>query len=162
RALVLAQADLERGVVDNGRSNDFKAMIESLIQNLSDHEEIETAENAAPENTCSPAVLPSSWRDFPVLCVAGRGPLDEAAALLLVDLLGKRGIPARMIGANNTSSTMIKDLDVGGVRVICLSYLESTSGAHAHYLMRRIRKRIPEAQAIAGFWGLSDDNSRFL
>jgi hypothetical protein len=28
--------------------------------------------------------------------------------------------------------------------------------------MRRLRRRIPDAQAIAGFWGLSDDNSRFL
>jgi hypothetical protein len=56
----------------------------------------------------------------------------------------------------------IQNLDVAGVRCICLSYLESKNGAHAHYLMRRLRRRIPDAHAIAGFWGLSDHNGRFL
>jgi hypothetical protein len=28
--------------------------------------------------------------------------------------------------------------------------------------MRRLRRRIPAATAIAGFWGIPDDNSRFL
>jgi hypothetical protein len=46
--------------------------------------------------------------------------------------------------------------------MICLSYLEPGPGTNAHYLMRRLRKRIPGAGAIAGFWGIPDDNSRFL
>jgi hypothetical protein len=94
--------------------------------------------------------------------VAGRGPLDEAATLLLVHLLERRGIGARTISASEASAANIQELDGSGVRLICLSHLESTSGAHAHYLLRRLRRRIPEAQAIAGLWGLSDDNSRFL
>jgi hypothetical protein len=97
-----------------------------------------------------------------VLCVAGRGPLDEAAVLLLVHLLERRGIGARMIPASAASAASIHNLDTSGVRFICLSYLESTSGAHAHYLMRRLRRRMPEAQAVAGLWGLDGDNSRFL
>src|SRR5579862_3550048 len=97
----------------------------------------------------------------PVLCVAGRGPLDEAAALLLTHLLEKRGVGARIISAADASAARVQDLDVAGIRFICLSYLESASGAHAHYLMRRLRRRIPDVQAIAGFWGLSADDSQF-
>ncbi|HEX3430681.1 MAG TPA: AI-2E family transporter [Rhizomicrobium sp.] len=168
KALVLAQGDLESGALDDGRSAEFKLMIHGLIQNLADHEEVVPArgdaasERCPPEKTYTDETLPPTWRDRPVLCVAGRGPLDEAAALLLVHLLEKRGIGARMISAEQASAARIVDLDVTGVRLICLSYLESTSGAHAHYLMRRLRRRIPDAEAIAGCWGLSDDNSGFL
>jgi len=141
-------------------------MIEGLIQNLSDHEETGTAQNATesclPEQTYTPEALPSAWRNHPVLCVAGRGALDEAAALLLVQLLEKRGIGARMISSKEASAARIPDLDVSGVCFVCLSHLGATGGAQAHYLMRRLRRRIPDAQAIAGFWGLTDDDSRFL
>ncbi len=168
KALVLAQGDIERGALDDDRSTDFKVMIEGLIQNLADHEQIATVADATTEKACrsekiyTSATLPPAWRDRPVLCVAGRGPLDEAATLLLVHLLERRGIGARTISASEASAANIQELDGSGVRLICLSHLESTSGAHAHYLLRRLRRRIPEAQAIAGLWGLSDDNSRFL
>jgi predicted PurR-regulated permease PerM len=168
KALVLAQGDLERGGLDDGRSHDFRAMIEGLIQNLADHDEIAPvrgmtdAEACPPQKIYTPATLPAEWRDRPVLCVAGRGALDEAAALLLVHLLENRGIGARLISASEASAVSIQNLDVAGVRCICLSYLESKNGAHAHYLMRRLRRRIPDAHAIAGFWGLSDHNGRFL
>jgi predicted PurR-regulated permease PerM len=166
KALVLAQGDLDRGAVENGRSADFRAMIEGLIQNLADHEEIapvrDNGDSYAPEKTYTPETLPPAWRNRPVLCVAGRGALDEAAALLLVHLLEKRGISARMVSSIAASPTRIQELDVDGVRFICLSHLGSSGGAHAHYLMRRLRRRIPDAQAIAGFWGLTDDDGGFL
>jgi predicted PurR-regulated permease PerM len=166
KALVLAQDDLERGAVEDGRSADFRAMIEGLIQNLADHEEIapvrDNGDSYAPEKTYTPETLPPAWRNRPVLCVAGRGALDEAAALLLVHLLEKRGISARMVSSIAASPTRIQELDVDGVRFICLSHLGSSGGAHAHYLMRRLRRRIPDAQAIAGFWGLTDDDGGFL
>jgi hypothetical protein len=79
-----------------------------------------------------------------------------------VHLLEKRGISARMVSSIAASPTRIQELDVDGVRFICLSHLGSSGGAHAHYLMRRLRRRIPDAQAIAGFWGLTDDDGGFL
>src|SRR3984957_12552307 len=44
KALVLAQADANRGALDAERSASIKAMIEGLIENLSDHEERGTSE----------------------------------------------------------------------------------------------------------------------
>lgn len=166
KALVLAQDDIDRGAIDDGRSADFRGMIEALIHNLADHKDIEPAPGAAQacpaEQTYTSETLPGTWRNRPVLCVAGRGALDEAAALLLVHLLEKRGIGARMIASDEASAIRIPDLDVGGARFICLSHLGASGGAHAHYLMRRLRRRVPDAQAIAGFWGLTHDDSRFL
>jgi hypothetical protein len=48
--------------------------------------------------------LPSAWRTkVPVLCIAGRGPLDEAAASMLAQLLHKNGLRARVLKHEVTS-----------------------------------------------------------
>jgi predicted PurR-regulated permease PerM len=168
KALAFAQADSQRGALDAQRCAGVKELIEGLIQNLSDRPKTaefesmgENRREPAPEHGNDNQLAPE-WRNHPVLCVAGRDALDEAAALLLIDLLERNGIDARLISAGDASPANIERLDVEGVKVICLSYLESGSGTNAHYLMRRLRRRMPAAQAIAGFWGLASDNSQFL
>jgi hypothetical protein len=97
-----------------------------------------------------------------VLCVAGRGPLDEAAALLLVDMLGKYGIGARVVSSDETSATNIRDLDCHGVQMVCVSYLEPGTFKNARYQVRRLRARLANVPVMAIFWGLQGDNSRYL
>ena len=52
--------------------------------------------------------------------------------------------------------------DIEGVRLVCVSYLEPGTFKNARYQVRRLRKTIPGVPVIALFWGLSDDNSRYL
>lgn len=166
KALVLAQRDVNRGALAADRRAGVKEMIECLIDNLSDYEDIaaiqQTAESSGSQTTFSPETLPSDWAGKPVLCVAGRGSLDEAAILLLVHLLENRGIGARVISAREASPANIRNLDPSGIRFVCLSYLEAGSHASAHYLLRRLRRHIPVAQAMTCFWGLAVDNMRYL
>src|SRR5471032_961382 len=110
RALMLAQSDVNRGVLDPLRQGRIRDAIKGLIANLA-HRKDEDAVSAD---------LPETWRDAtlePVLCVAGRGPLDEAAALLLVDMLGKYGVGAVVVSSDQTSAAQIDALDVTGVQV---------------------------------------------
>jgi hypothetical protein len=107
--------------------------------------------------------LPPAWRaGKPVLCIAGRGPLDEAAALLLVDMLEKYGVGAQVISSDQASAAQIDAVDVTGVQVACLSYLEPGTYKNARYQVRRLRKRIAGIPVMAVFWGLGDDHSRYL
>jgi predicted PurR-regulated permease PerM len=154
RALMLAQADVNRGVLDPLRQIRIHDALKGLIVNLADRKD-EDAASALAE-------LPESWRHAPVLCVAGRGPLDEAAALLLVDMLAKYGIGARVVSSDATSATNIRDLSCEGVRLTCVSYLEPGTFKNARYQVRRLRKHMPGVPVIALFWGLSSDNSRYL
>lgn len=168
KALVFAQADAERGALDAQRCADIKELIEGVIQNLSDRPE--AAETLSSKDKPGEPPLQTSddnrpaaeWLGCPVLCVAGRNVLDEAAALMLVDLLAKQGIGARLISASEASPANVDRLIVDEIKLVCLSYLEAGSGTNAHYLMRRLRRRIPATQVIAGFWGLAPDNSQFL
>ena len=154
KALMLAQADVNRGVLDPIRQARIRDAIKGLIENLSDRKDAGAA--------AALAEVPADWRQTPVLCVAGRGPLDEAAALLLVDMLDKYGITARVVASDQTSAAQIDTLDVEGVRVACVSYLEPGTYKNARYQVRRLRKRMPGLPVLAIFWGLAGDNTRYL
>ncbi len=152
RALMLAQADVNRGVLDERRQARIRDAIKGLVDNLATHDD---DENPGPPP-------PESWRGRPVLCVAGRGALDEAAGILVVDMLAKYRLGARLVSADQTSAAQIGELDTEGVRLVCVSYLEPGTFKNARYQVRRLRKTIPGVPVIALFWGLSDDNSRYL
>ncbi len=154
RALMLAQADVNRGVLAPLRQTRIRDAIKGLIENLSDRKDRGAAQAMAE--------LPADWRNMPVMCVAGRGPLDEAAALLLVDMLAKHGVAARVISFDEASSAQVNDLDVDGVRLACVSYLEPGTYKNARYQVRRLRKRMPDVPVIALFWGIGSDHSRYL
>jgi predicted PurR-regulated permease PerM len=152
RALMLAQNDVNRGVLDPLRQARIRDAIRGLIVNLSDRK----------DDDADASDLPANWQGTPVMCVAGRGPLDEAAALLLVDMLAKHGIGAHVVSSDETSANNIRELSCEGVRLTCVSYLEPGTFKNARYQVRRLRKRMPEVPVMAIFWGLSGDNSRYL
>ena len=88
-----------------------------------------------------------------MLCVAGRGPLDEAVALMLAQLLAKARAEraGRGRGCHGVHSTFFR-LDTSGVVMVCLSYLDASSPAHMRYTIRRLRRRLPEAKIVLGCW----------
>ena len=92
-----------------------------------------------------------------MLCLAGRGPLDEAVAAMLAQLLGKHGLAARVVPHEAASRAGIGSLDVAGVSMVCVCYLEiSGSPSHLRYLLRRIRHRVPDAPILVGLWPAED------
>jgi hypothetical protein len=71
------------------------------------------------------------WQaDTPVLCAAGRGPLDEAAATMLAQLLEKHGLGARVEGAEAIASSNILRLETSGLAMVCLSYFNASYAVH--------------------------------
>ena len=94
------------------------------------------------------------------MCIAGRGSLDEAAAAMLAQLLENRRISAKVVANNAVSAPNIFRLDVTDVQIICLSYLEPGNFTNARFLVRRLRRRMPNARIFAGFWMLSDEEAK--
>ena len=88
-----------------------------------------------------------------MLCLAGNGPLDEAASAMLQQLLEKHGIGARVSDYRAASREAIGMLDVNGVAMVCVSYLDiAGTPSHLRYLMRRLRQRLPQALILIGLW----------
>jgi hypothetical protein len=93
----------------------------------------------------------------PVLCIAGRGPLDEGASAMLAQLLQKHEIGVRSVTYEAVSRARIAGTDPSGVAMVCLSYLNiSGSPAHLRFLTRRIKQRFPTATILVGIWPADD------
>ena len=150
RGLALAQRDVNRGLLDHSQRVRIKEAVAALIDNLSDHADAP----GLPQNVV--IEKPSKG----VMCIAGRGSLDEAAAAMLAQLLELRGIEARVVPSHGVSAPNIFSLDMTNIGTVCLSYLEPGGFTNAHYLVRRLRRKQPDVRILAGFWTLGDDQAR--
>jgi len=166
KALALAQRDFDRGVLNRERLVHIRQTIDALIENISERDEVPAGvgktDESRGEGTPDADELGSGWREKPVLCVAGRSALDEAAAALLAHLLQKHGMGARVVPAEKVSPANLGHLDDSGIQVVCVSYLDPGNYKNARYLMRRLKKRLPEAHHIVGFWGFAESDSHYL
>ncbi len=88
----------------------------------------------------------------PVLCIEGRGKLDECAALMLAQLLGKHGFIARVEGPERLSTSGGFHLETEDVAIGFLSYFDYDSPGQMRYSIRRLRKRLPNAKILLGCW----------
>jgi len=174
KGLQLAVNDAQRGVLTKGQLRRMKDSIQALVADLSAYEDVEPPkgkpdatpagetkdEKALPKEPPVPEAAPakfelaSAWRsEAPILCVAGRGSLDEAASESLAQLRSKPGLGARVFPHDAVSRSNVEGLDVTGVAMVCVSYLDiSGNPAHLRYLLKRLRQRLPDAPLLVGLW----------
>jgi predicted PurR-regulated permease PerM len=163
KGLALAQLDVNRGVLHHDRRAQIKETIDGLIDDLADHDgrppvgaAIGEAQPDLPPRVPPQDASGSAAGQSSVLCVAGRGSLDEAAAAMLVDLLHKCGIAARVVPSPAVSAANIGGFNAGEAQTICLSYLEPGGFTSARYLARRLRRKLPRAKILLGLWTLGE------
>ncbi|MBV9735573.1 MAG: AI-2E family transporter [Acidisphaera sp.] len=179
KGLQLAANDSLRGVLSGHQLERVKSAIDAVVSDLDRHDD---ADPQPPRADAAPTAPPPSERDLPrrpapegsapdqselppewrseaaVLCLAGRGPLDEAASNMLAQLLRKHGLGARTLPFEAASRERIAAMDRQGVAMVCISYLEiSGSPAHLRYLLRRLRVRLPDAKILVGLWPAEDE-----
>ncbi|MGH7047246.1 MAG: AI-2E family transporter [Stellaceae bacterium] len=174
--LELAANDIARGSLTGTKFERFKDSIDELIRGLGRHDDQAavddgktvagpTADQRAVAKEASPAGdafdkdrLAPQWQgDAPVLCVAGRGPLDAAAASILAQLLGKQGLGARVVPHDAVSRAKITSLDARHVAAACILYLGIRgTPAHLRFLLQRLHAHLPGAILLVGLWPEQD------
>src|SRR5882672_11509692 len=173
KGLQLAQADSERGALDHERLAKIKDAVAEFATDLSEQDDrpppkvsattdaeatsaVESvAEDAPYENLPilgKSELLPEWQSEHPVLCVAGRSLIDEAAAIMLGQLSTAHGLKARVEAAEALSTANIFRLETTGVMIVCLVYLDLSAPAHMRYAVRRLRRKLPQAIIILGCW----------
>jgi hypothetical protein len=141
--------------VDDLADHDDRAPEQGMTQDAEAAAAVETVHQTAASDlpVLSKEELAPEWQaENPVLCAAGRSGLDEAATTMLAQLLVKHGIAARIEGVDAVSSSNIFRLDSSGVVMVCLSCLDTTSPAHIRYVIRRLRRRLPQASILLACW----------
>ena len=99
------------------------------------------------------------WQDRPILCAGGRGNLDDVAAAILAQLLERCGIGSRVASYEAVATASYASLDMSGVQVVCLSYMNPDLIAHARYAVRRLRRRTG-VPIVVGFWSIDLDDPK--
>lgn len=180
KALQLAANDYQRGVLNPQQLDTIRSLTQSLVEEFASRSDEEPeddrkssekgeaegslAEKAHPKNEAVPGEAPPPeqrppiWRgEAPVLCIAGRGPLDEAASTMLAQLLGKHGIGARVVPHEAVARGNIRTLDVEGAAMVCISYLDiSGNPAHLRFLLDRLKRKLPGRPILVGLWPAED------
>lgn len=171
KGLKLAQIDLDREALDTLHLQRVRDSVIELVKEFDDHDDkitgdlpAQDAETAASVDSIRDAEsldipvlqrdeLAPDWQDeAPVLCVAGRTGLDEAAAAMLAQLLSKHGLAARVEGPDALSTANIFRLQTKGIAMACVSFMDHRSAAQMRYTIRRLRRKLPDATIVLGCW----------
>jgi predicted PurR-regulated permease PerM len=166
-ALRLAWADLQRGRLDQQQTLRIRDTVSEVVEDLETHEDLEAhkdsknalsaAEDEGPlaklhqlEKTGDASLSPQIRRaEGVVLCIPGRGLLDEAVAMPLAQLLRREGLSAEAKEAETLSMSKLFALEIKGVALICLCFLEHATPAQLHYATRRLRRKAPGVFILA-------------
>lgn len=159
-ALALAQADALRGSFAEERLMAVRARVAALVEDLEEDVEDDQApekplaepdgEQAPPQPADPPpppeALIPAGA----VICLAGRGPFDEAVAAMLAQVLRKRGFGAVAAPVELLRGGDLSGFEPASVRQAWLCTVEGgASAAAARYLLRRLKRRFPDSVVAA-------------
>ncbi len=168
--LRLAEADARIGRLDRERMDRIVATVHEVVDDLETHQDplpseaevIDTRSDLArlePVAATVPAVpLPERWtQPGAVLCIPGAGKLDEAASLILAQILTRRGIGGAAETADALSMSQFFSLDLSRAAAFCICYVGKPSDAMIQYTVRRLSKKSKGGRIIIALLGNESD-----
>lgn len=174
--LLLAQDDVTQDRLDLDRQKRIAASATEVVENLSDQEPSEREPKDGPAQTLmerlgrgrtdadhaptAPAslepdqsIVSNDWsRPAAVLCIGGRGPLDDAVSMMLAQILVRHGFGAEARSYEMLAKANIGRLPLDEVRLVCLSCLDGSSAAYLRFILRRLRRRNAAIPVLIGAW----------
>jgi hypothetical protein len=167
----LAQADADRGLLDEERKQRIRDVVAEILDDLEEHDEKlhlipDANEGATPllldikDDQATIAITDEPNQDpikKRVLCIPGRDLLGEAFALIIAQLVSREGIPARAEQSDALSRSRIVSLDTQDVELICLCFLGDATAAQVSYAARRLHRKMPKAFVMVAMIGKTGD-----
>ncbi|WP_245292467.1 AI-2E family transporter [Rhizobium sp. 9140] len=148
-ALLLGEVDRQRGVMTDAQIERFSGSVHSFVDNLSEIADEEESEEEAlkEEKTGEHSDAAGDDLELPdgtghsLLCIGGRGDIDDAAAAMLAQLLEIQGANATSIAHSITDLRMLRDSDT--IDTVVFTFLNGNSKTHARNLVRRLKRMKP-------------------
>ncbi len=166
KAIALAQADAAKGRLSREKQLELCNTIDEIVGELSDYDDEPRPSDTIKSDhrgTGSPEPA-SSQKDpsgvtrpakatHPILLMAARSPLDQSASLLLAHLLKIRGLDPTIQPYGSDMPRTDATLATPDPVIICLSYFGASQNPFSlRYMIRRLRRYMPEARFLACFW----------
>jgi predicted PurR-regulated permease PerM len=166
RALAFAHADAARGKLPEEKQLDLLDVISDVIEDLEDYADLKAGKELQPGRPqaakveASSAKVAPSKSESPILLLAARTPVDQAASLLFADVLKKRGLEApvqpysRRPGPVSTPRSRPK--------IVCVSCFggSEAGSSSVRLLIKRYRRVFADSRFVACFWHLNSDPAK--
>ena len=150
-ALRLAENDRQRSATDLSYRRIVADGAVAVVREVAEHvRESGSVIGDDPGEDAAHVQTPSGV-DRRVLCIGGRTELDRAASEMMAQVLGEQGIGVRVHPPIAVSQDAIGQLDLNGIEVACISYLNPQPQVFARYVCRRLKRRARNVRTIVCF-----------
>ena len=149
-ALAFAEQDRHKGTLTEVRQAFIVQNTRGLIEGLA-----EAAEAASDEKGLDSAARLEHKPDLgeaPVLCIPARDEADELAALMLVQLLKMKGLPARAVSARTLANESYQDIRNGKITTVCISSVPPFAVTPARQICKRLKQEFTGLKVVVGIW----------
>lgn len=170
-ALLLAEKDRRRGVLRAEQMDQVYEAAIALVSNLADIAQEEEQEEQAPKDEAkvdqrpiTPIKVSDDAEELPdgsgktVFCIGGRGPLDDASAAMLAQVLQVQGAEVAVARHFDLSDRRGTNLVSERTSAIVVCFLNEDSGRHARTVVRRLKRLYPAARVGAALWTEGEDD----
>ncbi|WOS66680.1 AI-2E family transporter [Sinorhizobium fredii] len=158
-ALLLAQHDRIRGALTDPQVAQIAQSARTLVANLEEiaAEEEDEEEEDAGEGTGGTDEQIDDY-DLPlgdgksVLCIGGRGDLDDVTASMLAQVVRVQGAEVASASHTDLKPGTIRTLPLPGRNAILVSFLDPESLRHAKFIVRRLKRVAPTTRIGIVLW----------
>jgi hypothetical protein len=123
----------------------FATAANTLVRELADLAEDEEEENGADAGATTededdgPDLPDGEGRSL--ICIGGRGEIDDAAAAMVAQVLEIQGADAAVLGHRSFEPELFGSLALGDADTVVVAYLNAGSLAQARHAVRRLKRR---------------------
>jgi len=156
-ALLIAEQDRVRGVLRDTQINQISQSARLLVANLKqiadeeDNEENISIEATSGDDESETLQLPSG-ENKSIICLGGRGPLDDVTAAMLAQVLWVQGATTKIVDHEQSQPSQLRKADLAGATAIILCVLDMDSARHAKFSLRRLKRLNPAARVGLAIW----------
>lgn len=157
-ALLIAEQDRLRGVLSEAQLNRLSQSARLVVANLrqiaeeeEDNEEEVAVETGTDGDETQALQLPSGDGKS-VICLGGRGPLDDVSAAMLAQVLSVQGARSQVVDHQHSQPSHLQRGDIEHATAIVLCVLDLESANRAKFLLRRLRRLNRRARIGVALW----------
>ncbi len=165
-ALLLGEQDRARGALTTGQlaslAENARALVANLNEIAAEEEEEEGNEEAEKEARREDPDGDEEQAEFApdlpdgtgksVLCIGGRGDLDDVAASMLAQVISVEGADCIAACHRDLTPARIRQLPLDGRDAIVVGFLNRDSLKHAKFVVRRLRRLAPRSRIGIALW----------
>ncbi|MBB3978236.1 putative PurR-regulated permease PerM [Rhizobium azooxidifex] len=143
-ALALAEHDRARGVMSETQRLRVAESGMTLVANMDDialeEAQEDDGEDALVEPDVTKEAVTETGEGQRILCLGGRGELDDVTAAMLAQVLRVEGAHATAENHRLMEPARIRQIPVGDFDTIVICYLNQDSLKHARFAVRRLKR----------------------